>query len=282
MRKRYHFFKNIGTIILIAFLGTFISIVVTSSLVWLVGVVGISNKLSIKASWAFGSLISATDPVCVLAIFKMIDADDTLFSLIFGESILNDAISIVMYRTIRGMAFDSKLSKELIITVYKFIVLCIGSALIGILTALTVAFLMKKQVSTSAVNYKTFEMLTMCLCPWVSYLMAEGQEMSGIVAILVNGIMLARYAAPNLSAESRRNLRSVYATAAALAETLVFIFLGMGIFAFNHPHKEMGAVLLISSILIINIARYCNVTFVCALSNSYRNKHNEKPIKKSY
>lgn len=46
---------------------------------------------------AFSSLISATDPVSVLSIFKEIGADINLYSLIFGESIFNDAIGIVMY-----------------------------------------------------------------------------------------------------------------------------------------------------------------------------------------
>ena len=49
---------------------------------------------------AFGSLISSTDPVAVLAIFKEIQVDATLYILIFGESIFNDAIAIVMYRTV--------------------------------------------------------------------------------------------------------------------------------------------------------------------------------------
>jgi len=46
---------------------------------------------------AFASLISATDPVSVLAIFKELNADIDLYSMIFGESIFNDAIGIVMY-----------------------------------------------------------------------------------------------------------------------------------------------------------------------------------------
>lgn len=49
---------------------------------------------------AFGFLISATDPVAVLAIFKEMNADDTLYSLIFGESIFNDALALVMYKTV--------------------------------------------------------------------------------------------------------------------------------------------------------------------------------------
>lgn len=59
-----------------------------------------------KESWLFGSLISATDPVAVLAIFKQMDADENLYSIVFGESIFNDAISIVMYNTVAKLGQD--------------------------------------------------------------------------------------------------------------------------------------------------------------------------------
>ena len=48
----------------------------------------------------FGALISATDPVAVLAIFKEMSADKTLYALIFGESIFNDAVSLILYEFI--------------------------------------------------------------------------------------------------------------------------------------------------------------------------------------
>ena len=63
-----------------------------------------SPDFSIRESLAFGSLISATDPVAVLAIFKEMNADKTLYSLIFGESIFNDAVAIVMYKTVSESA----------------------------------------------------------------------------------------------------------------------------------------------------------------------------------
>ena len=49
-------------------------------------------------SFAFGSLISAVDPVATLAIFHALDVDPTLNMLVFGESVLNDAVSIVMFK----------------------------------------------------------------------------------------------------------------------------------------------------------------------------------------
>ena len=47
-------------------------------------------------SFTFGSLISAVDPVATLAIFHALHVDPTLNMLVFGESVLNDAVSIVL------------------------------------------------------------------------------------------------------------------------------------------------------------------------------------------
>lgn len=56
----------------------------------------IAYELDIVESFAFGSLISAVDPVATLAIFHALDIDPILYMLVFGESVLNDAVSIVL------------------------------------------------------------------------------------------------------------------------------------------------------------------------------------------
>jgi len=53
-------------------------------------------------SLAFGSLISAVDPVATLAIFNALNVDPTLYMLVFGESVLNDAVAVVLYRCVPG------------------------------------------------------------------------------------------------------------------------------------------------------------------------------------
>ena len=84
-----------------AFLGTFIAILSTSLLIYLASESGMMDgRFSGTQAFAFGSLISATDPVSVLAIFKLLNADSALYAIVFGESIFNDAIGIVMYRTV--------------------------------------------------------------------------------------------------------------------------------------------------------------------------------------
>jgi sodium/hydrogen exchanger 8 len=113
----------------------------------------------------------------------------------------------------------------------------------------------------------------MVLCPWVSYLIAEGLELSGIVAILVNGIFLSYYATPNILNSSKKVLKMGYETVAYSAETLVFIFLGLGLFAFKHPYEETGFCMILFTIINLSIARFLNIWIVSWIVNKFRTEH---------
>lgn len=113
----------------------------------------------------------------------------------------------------------------------------------------------------------------MIIGPWVSYLLADGFELSGIVAILITGIFLKVYATPNLSSRSRKVLKAAYNIIAYAAETLVFIFLGIGIFAFEHPTDKIGFDAIIIGWLVIGFARAVNIFIITKVCNCYRTNH---------
>jgi hypothetical protein len=79
-----------------AILGTAISAFVMGAGVYVLGKLQLTYSLDAKESFAFGSLVSAVDPVATLAIFNALDIDPVLYMLVFGESILNDAVAIVL------------------------------------------------------------------------------------------------------------------------------------------------------------------------------------------
>ena len=116
------------------------------------------------------------------------------------------------------------------------------------------------------------EISMMIMCPWVSYLIADGLQLSGIVAILVNGVFLNIYASPNITRGSRKQLMIAYETIAYSAETMVFIFLGIGVFAFDHPTEKMTIWTLLLTIFNLLFARFLNVMIVSALTNYTRSK----------
>ncbi|KAL6207294.1 hypothetical protein ACLB2K_024538 [Fragaria x ananassa] len=93
------FFSNFGAIVTFAILGTFIASVVTGVLVYLGGLMYLTYRLPFVECLMFGALISATDPVTVLSIFQELGTDTNLYALMFGESVLNDAMAESLYRT---------------------------------------------------------------------------------------------------------------------------------------------------------------------------------------
>ena len=110
----------------------------------------------------------------------------------------------------------------------------------------------------------------MIFCPWVSYIIAGGFSLSGIVSILTNGVFLSYYAAPNISPSARKVVKVIYEVVAYTSETIVFVFLGVGCFAFDHPFEEMGWGLFFTMLLNLNLARLLNIGFVSMLVNCNR------------
>lgn len=140
--------KNIGSVLAYAFVGTFISIIFSSFFFYFTGKLGISYEFDWQQSWAFGSLISATDPVAVLAIFKEMDANENLYAIVFGESIFNDAIGIVMFETVMKLGQDDKTpTQEVFSACGNFVIIFVASVVLGAITAFIVAFIIKRQTS---------------------------------------------------------------------------------------------------------------------------------------
>lgn len=79
----------------------------------------------------WGSLISAIDPVATLAIFNALDAPPQLYMLVFGESVLNDAVSVVLFRTFVEMRTEEISVGLVLMALFSFLQSLVGSVLIG-------------------------------------------------------------------------------------------------------------------------------------------------------
>ena len=144
MNKKF-FLKNGGSVLMYSFLGTFIAVFSSSFMFWAFGELNLSKKFTWQEAFAFGSLISATDPVSVLACFKEMDADVDLFAIIFGESIFNDAIAIVMYNIVmKSDVTNDSVGAQIKDGALSFLLIFIGSLWIGGVFALISAFVLKR------------------------------------------------------------------------------------------------------------------------------------------
>ncbi|CAG0882539.1 unnamed protein product [Darwinula stevensoni] len=140
-----NFFQNIGSILVFAIIGTTISALVVGGGVYLFGMADLIYQLNFVESFAFGSLISAVDPVATIAIFHALDVDPVLNMLVFGESILNDAVAIVLTMTALEIGMPSwesmTLSEAFFHGMGRFGLVFFASAAIGVMFALISALI---------------------------------------------------------------------------------------------------------------------------------------------
>ncbi|KAG0449040.1 hypothetical protein HPP92_027523 [Vanilla planifolia] len=220
-----------------------------------------SIRLPLVECMMFGSLISATDPVTVLSIFQELGTDVNLYALVFGESVLNDAMAISLYRTMSSVRSHASSGQHFLILIFEFLETFVGSMSSGL----------------DVDNLQNLECCLFVLFPYFSYMLAEGIGLSGIVSILFTGIVMKHYTFSNLSESSQRFAASFFHLISSLAETFVFIYMGFDIAMEQHSWSHVGFIF--CSILFIGVARAANV-FSCAyLVNLVRPIHQKIPMK---
>ncbi|XP_020264237.1 sodium/hydrogen exchanger 6-like [Asparagus officinalis] len=270
------FFSNFGAIITFAILGTFIASTVTGVLVYLGGLTFLMYKLPLVECLMFGALISATDPVTVLSIFQELGTDTNLYALVFGESVLNDAMAISLYRTMASVRSNASAGQGFLLVVVSFLETFVGSLSSGVLVGFTSALLFK-YAGLDVDNLQNLECCLFVLFPYFSYMLSEGLGLSGIVSILFTGIVMKHYTFSNLSGNSQRFVAAFFHLISSLAETFVFIYMGFDIAIEQHSWSHVGFIFF--AILFIGVARAANV-FSCAyLVNLARPVNHKIPVK---
>lgn len=269
------FFSNFGAIVTFAILGTLIASIVTGVLVYLGGLTYLMYRLPFVECLMFGALISATDPVTVLSIFQELGTDMNLYALVFGESVLNDAMAISLYRTMSLVKSHSS-GQNLFVIIVRFLETFVGSLSAGVGVGFTSALLFK-YAGLDIDNLQNLECCLFVLFPYFSYMLAEGLGLSGIVSILFTGIVMKHYTFSNLSDNSQRFVSAFFHLISSLAETFIFIYMGFDIAMEQHSWSHVGFIFF--SILFIGVARAVNV-FSCAyIVNLVRPEQRQIPLK---
>ncbi|KAI9520537.1 Sodium/hydrogen exchanger 7 [Dissostichus eleginoides] len=255
--KKRHFFRNMGSIITYAFLGTAISCFVIGNLMYgvvkLMQVLGqLTDKFYYTDCLFFGAIMSATDPVTVLAIFNDLHADGDLYALLFGESVMNDAVAIVLSSSIVAYQpsganthmFDAAAFFK---SVGVFIGIFSGSFVMGAATG----------VFTKLHCFPLLETALFFLMSWSTFLLAEACGFTGVVAVLFCGITQAHYTYNNLSAESTQRTKQLFEVLHFLAENFIFSYMGLALFTFqNHIFSP---IFIIGAFISIFIGRAFNI-----------------------
>ena len=188
------FFSNIGSILVFAFLGTLVAFSVLAPSLYY-GLGGANGLLTPMEACAFAALVSAVDPVATLAIFSSTGADPKLNALIFGESVLNDAVAIVLFKTVvqlgkHGVGVSTALGvADVAGAVGSFMLIFAGSCLVGVLggTLIALFFKMTALRKLDAHAAPIAELICLICLSYATFLVAEYARLSGIVAALFAG-----------------------------------------------------------------------------------------------
>lgn len=402
-----NFFRNLGTISTFAIFGTTINALVTGAGLYLLGLINLSHKLPWRECFIIGSLNSAIDPVAILSIFQVLNVDQLLYMLVFGESILNDAVAIVLtnviveskrqidnfnttkvtaysmigllatsnlttiptlttsarHRNYNGLIhgdasplfqrpvdrfsallpdetesrgdsltnidenadvnepdpindYDEEKSisktkrrrktklndrfdtrdliqlkkraiqinstttswssqivssiKSLMQISTRFSMMFYSSGFLGLIFGLTSALLTKYLAFDK--SSLSLEISLLLLTAYASYMFAELCHLSGIMSILVCGLTMSHYTHENLSTVGRQSITVLFRTIAFLAETCVFVYLGLGIFEYQHAFHPK---LIFWTIVLTLVGRAAHVFPLSFVMNCFRSKNHQ-------
>ena len=268
--RRALFFRSIVPISLLACVGTTVSALCIALLLQVVQSFGLTGSFqpTFTELLTFGGLISATDPVSTLAVFQAKRVDPQLFYLVFGESVLNDAVGLVLFNSFAAFVRrHNEIQTVAVGVVYFFVdfsVSFVGSLLLGLLAGIVSAFVLKiVDVRSSPL----IELSIFVLIMYVPYMLAEILNLSGIVTILFTGMAARRFVVPNLSDETVANADVLFRLAAHVAETSIFLELGMSVFGFSGGGAFVWQFVL-WSLLACLVGRAVNVYPIVLLHNS--------------
>ncbi|KAJ6663422.1 hypothetical protein lerEdw1_009501 [Lerista edwardsae] len=226
------FTENVGTILVFAVVGTLWNAFFVGTLLYAVCQISGTglNDIGLLANLLFGSIISAVDPVAVLAVFEEIHINELLHILVFGESLLNDAVTVVLYHLFEEFAtFDKITFKDIVLGFLSFFVVALGGVFVGVVYGIIAAF-----TSRFTSHIRVIEPLFVFLYSYMAYLSAELFHLSGIMALIAAGVVMRPYVEANISHKSHTTIKYFLKMWSSVSETLIFIFLGVSTVAGEH------------------------------------------------
>ncbi|WP_114937002.1 Na+/H+ antiporter [Mucilaginibacter endophyticus] len=171
-------------------------------------------------AFVLGAILSATDAVAAMSITKGLGISHNTNTILEGESLVNDASALVAYRfavaAVTGAAFIFwKATLE-------FFILMAGGFVAGLVMGKILAFIIKRVHKNDMVTVSF-----LLLMPFVTYLVAEHFHVSGVIAVVVLGLSIARFSAKVFPEKLKQQSKSIWDIIIFLLNGLIFIFIGL-------------------------------------------------------
>ncbi|EDV27538.1 uncharacterized protein TRIADDRAFT_21607, partial [Trichoplax adhaerens] len=255
------FFDNIGTIILYAVVGTIFNTFTVGSSLYLMSTLGAINvEITLLHCLLFGSLISAVDPVAVLAVFEEVHVNDVLYILVFGESLVNGNKKIELFPLFKKYSHRVLLLK-IALSVGSFFVASLAGTLIGIIVGFMSAFITKYTA-----NVRVVEPMVIFAGGYIAYLVSEIFHFSSIMSIVFCAIAMKPYVEANISHKSHTTVKYFLKMLSSFSESLIFLFLGLVLITWNH---YFNVSFIMFTLLFVAVYRFIGVYALTFLANRF-------------
>ena len=210
------------SILTLAVPGLVVATFFTALLVWWGINLVMPGGIAFIEAMVFGALISATDPISVLAIFRTLGVDKRLAVIVEAESLFNDGTAIVIFTIVLGMAMGNELSVGG--AVAEFMRVAGLAIVVGGAVGLVISLL------TRAVDDPMVEITLTVLTAYGAFIAAEWLGLSGVIACVVAGMVTGNWGAQRgMQPATRLAVDAFWSYGAFLLNSFVFLLMGLEI-----------------------------------------------------
>ncbi|MBY0356401.1 MAG: Na+/H+ antiporter [Candidatus Obscuribacterales bacterium] len=225
---------------ILATVGVLISMLVTA------GILHCLAHVDLGASLLFGSMLAATDPISVLALFKKLGLNKRLTIILEGESLFNDGTAVVLFKLMLALVISGQ-GFSLSATAGQFCFAVVGGIIIGLIFGLA-----SSQITKYFDDHLPEIMLT-TVAAYGSFLLADSLHVSAVLSVITAGIVIGNYGSQkSMSATTRIAVNSFWEYAAFVVNSMVFLLIGLQI---NLELLQKYSQLILFGILAILAAR---------------------------
>lgn len=219
------FRKNVGAVAVLAVPALVLATVLTGGA--MIGLTGANWHWGWPAALVFGALISATDPVAVVAIFRELGVSKRLAVLIEGESLLNDGTAIVVFTLLVQLLTGEVAELDAVGALARFAWVVSGGLLVG----LGLSWLLSSWIGR-LFNDPLAEITLTLVLAYGAMIIAEGLlHVSGVMAVVVSGLWMSSKGKTKISPEVSHFLHRFWEMLGYFANTLIFFLVGLVIAA---------------------------------------------------
>jgi monovalent cation:H+ antiporter, CPA1 family len=201
--------------------------------------------MALPIALVFGALVSATDPVAVVALFRQLGAPRRLQVLLEGESLFNDGTAIVMFSLTVAIALSGQFS--LSEGIGSFITIAGGGIIIGIALGLLTSAAIQR------IDEPLVETTLTLILAFGSYLLAESFHVSGVLAVVAAGLVNGNTGPHGMSPTTRVVVYNFWETGAFLANSFVFLLVGLVIHLDQLAHNWQAIAWGILAVLVARV-----------------------------